>query len=46
MRVELALPMVNDSLYEKDVVAPGEFGILKSNYQDDYPRDVFCTAKH
>ena len=25
MRVELALPMVNDSLYEKDVVAPGTF---------------------
>ena len=23
MRVELALPMVNDSLYEKDVVVPG-----------------------
>ena len=24
MRVELALPMVNDSLYEKDVVVPGK----------------------
>ena len=23
MRVELALPMVNDSLYEKDIVIPG-----------------------
>ena len=24
MRVELALPMVNDSLYETDIVIPGE----------------------
>jgi hypothetical protein len=27
LRVELALPMVNDSLYEQDVVAPGTFDI-------------------
>jgi hypothetical protein len=29
MRVELALPMVNDSLYEKDVVVPGETWLEK-----------------
>jgi hypothetical protein len=30
MRVELALPMVNDSLYEKDVVnIPGELVVLQ-----------------
>ena len=29
MRVELALPMVNDSLYEKDIVVPGETWIEK-----------------
>ena len=27
MRVELALPMVNDSLYEKDVLVPGKLSI-------------------
>jgi hypothetical protein len=32
MRVELALPMVNDSLYEKDVVnIPGELVVLQQS---------------
>ena len=29
VRVELALPLINDSLYEKDIVVPGETWIEK-----------------